>query len=259
MSERLRVVIADDERPARAFLARLLKECGDVELVGEAAGGTEAIAMIESTKPDLALLDLQMPEVDGLSVVRLIKRKLLPLFAFVTAHDAYAVRAFEANAVDFLLKPVEPARLRHTLDRVHARLAHGADPAAAAERVRLAAAQSTGGEPAYLRRIPVRLKDEIVLVAAAQLASVVADGELLHLTTAEGKRYAINYRLKDLASRLDPATFVRISRSAVVNLDMLVKVSAMPGGTYLVTLTNRQQLAVSRQRARDLREELLRL
>jgi len=259
MSAPLRVVIADDERPARAFLARLLKECGDVELVGEARGGAEAIALIESTRPDLALLDLQMPEVDGLSVVRLVKRKLLPLFAFVTAHDVYAVRAFEANAVDFLLKPVEPARLRHTLDRVHARLAHGADPGAAAARLGLAAAQATGGDAGYLRRIPVRLKDDIVLVPCAQLASVVADGELLHLTTVDGKRYSINYRLKDLAARLDPAMFVRISRSALVNLDLMAKVSAMPGGTYLVTLTNRQQLAVSRQRARDLRGELLKL
>jgi len=130
---------------------------------------------------------------------------------------------------------------------------------AAAARVGLVAAQATGGDAIYLRRIPVRLKDDIVLVPCAQLASVVADGELLHLTTAEGKRYIINYRLKDLGARLDPAMFVRISRSAVVNLDMMAKVSAMPGGTYLVTLTNRQQLAVSRQRARDLREELLKL
>jgi two-component system LytT family response regulator len=259
VTDRLRVVIADDERPARAFLARLLRECGDVDLVGEATGGAEAIALIESAKPDLALLDLQMPEVDGLAVVRLVKRKLLPLFAFVTAHDTYAVRAFEANAVDFLLKPVEPARLRRTLDRVHARLAHGTDPGAAAERVRVAGARAGDGDTSYLRRIPVRLKDDIVLVPAAQLASVVADGELLHLTTAEGRHYTINYRLKDLAARLDPATFVRISRSALVNLDMLAKVSTMPGGTYIVTLTNRQQLAVSRQRARDLRQVLLKL
>ena len=259
MSHQLRVVIADDERPARAFLSRLLRECGDVVLVGEAAGGAKAIALIESVKPDLALLDLQMPEVDGLSVVRLVKRELLPLFAFVTAHDAYAVRAFEANAVDFLLKPVEPARLRRTLDRVHARLERGADRGVAAERARLAAAQAAEGDTSYLRRIPVRVKDDIVLVPAAHLASAVAVGELLHLATADGKRYTINFRLKDLAARLDPAMFVRISRSAIVNLDMLTKVSAMPGGTYLVTLSNRQQLAVSRRRASELRVELLKL
>ncbi len=259
MSTRLRVVIADDERPARAFLARMLDACGDVELVGQAAGGAEAVSLIESTHPDLALLDLQMPEVDGLAVVRLVKSTLLPLFAFVTAHDAYAVRAFEANAVDFVLKPVEPTRLRRTLDRVHTRLARGSDPGVAAERVRLAAGQAATGHATPLRRIPVRLKDDIVLVPAAQLASIVADGELLHLTTVEGKHYSINYRLKDLAARLDPESFVRISRGALVNLDMLAKVSAMPGGTYLVTLTNKQQLSVSRQRARDLREVLLKL
>ena len=122
-----------------------------------------------------------------------------------------------------------------------------------------AAARSVRDGAEYLRRIPVRLKDDIVLVPATQLASVVADGELLHLTAIDGRRYTINYRLKDLAARLDPHTFVRISRSALVNLDMLERVSAMPGGTYLVTLRNRQQLAVSRQRARDLREQLLKL
>jgi two-component system LytT family response regulator len=142
---------------------------------------------------------------------------------------------------------------------VHARLARGADRGVAAERAGHAAVQAASGDAGYLRRIPVRQKDDIVLVPAAQLASVVADGELLHLTTIDAKRYTINYRLKDLAARLDPATFVRISRSALVNLDVLAKVSAMPGGTYLVTLTNRQQLAVSRQRARDLREQLLKL
>jgi two-component system LytT family response regulator len=129
----------------------------------------------------------------------------------------------------------------------------------AAERVRVAAAHSARDGAEYLRRIPVRLKDDIVLVPAVQLASVVADGELLHLTTHDGRRYTINYRLKDLEARLDPAAFVRISRGALVNLDMLERVSAMPGGTYLVTLRNRQQLAVSRQRARDLREQLLKL
>jgi two-component system, LytTR family, response regulator len=258
VNARLRVMIADDERPARAFLARLLRECADVELVGEAAGGAEAVALIERSAPDLALLDLQMPEVDGLAVVRLVERQYLPLFAFVTAHDAYAVRAFEMNAVDFLLKPVEPARLRQTLDRVHARLLRGADRGAAASRVR-AVASASGDEPAYLRRIPVRVREDIVLVPVVQLASVVADGELLHLTALDGRRYTINHRMKDLEARLDPSAFARISRSAIVNLDAIAKVSAMPGGSYLITLANRQQLPVSRQRSRILREQLLKL
>jgi len=116
--DKLRIVIADDERPARSFLAAILRKFDDVEIVGEAANGKDAVTLIESTRPDLALLDLQMPEVDGLGVVRLLKKNRMPLIAFVTAYDEYAVRAFEVNAVDYILKPVETARLRQTLDRV---------------------------------------------------------------------------------------------------------------------------------------------
>jgi two-component system LytT family response regulator len=200
-----------------------------------------------------------MPEVDGLSVVRLLKKQHLPLVAFVTAYDEYAVRAFELNAIDYLLKPVEPARLRETLQRAHERLERADYRAAEVERVRAAAVASAASPAEYLRRIPVRDRDDIVILAVDQIASVVAQGELLHLTTAAGQRYAINYRLKDLEARLDPARFVRLSRGALANLDLLERVSPMPGGTYVVTLKNRQQLQVSRQRAKVLREHLLRL
>ena len=116
-TDKLRVVIADDERPARSFLASILRTFGDVDLLGEAVNGMEAVTLIESKQPDLALLDLQMPEVDGLGVVRLLKKNRMPMVAFVTAYDEYAVRAFEVNAVDYILKPVEGARLRQTIDR----------------------------------------------------------------------------------------------------------------------------------------------
>ena len=108
----LRVLLADDERPARAFLSGILQHFEDVELVGEAASGAECIEMIERLTPDLVFLDLQMPEVDGLGVVRLVRRDRLPLIAFVTAYDEYAVRAFEMNAIDYLLKPIAPTNHR---------------------------------------------------------------------------------------------------------------------------------------------------
>src|ERR1700712_1140814 len=119
---KLRIVIADDERPARMFLESLLKSYEDVELLASASNGTEAVEMIEQYQPDLALLDLQMPELDGLGVVRVVRKKHMPLFAFVTAFDEYAVSAFEANAIDYLLKPIEPIRLRQTLTRAQERL-----------------------------------------------------------------------------------------------------------------------------------------
>jgi two-component system LytT family response regulator len=264
----LRVVVADDERPARAFLLAMLRGTPDVEVVGEAADGAEAVALIERTRPDLALLDLQMPEVDGLGVVRLLRRDALPLVAFVTAYDQYAVQAFELNAVDYLLKPVDAVRLRQTLVRAQERLERAdlreTEQAAGAARAVAAAAQveawqAEGGTLAPLTRIPVRRRDDVILVPVTQVLSVVADGELLQLTTASGDRHTITYRLKDLEARLAPGTFLRLSRGALVRLDAIAKVSPMPGGTYLVTLTSGAQLPVSRLRSRIVRDQLLRL
>jgi len=262
---KLRVVIADDERPARAFLANMLRSFPDVEIVGEAKSGPEAVAVIEQQRPDLALLDLQMPEVDGLGVVRLLRKELTPLVAFVTAYDEYAVRAFELNAIDYLLKPVEPARLRQTIMRAHDRLERAdvrREGPGQSARLRAAMVAYEGAPPqagGWLRRIPVRRRDDIVILHVEQIASVIADGELLHLTTDAGERYTITYRLKDLEARLDPSRFVRLSRSALVNLDLVQRVSPMTGGTYVVQLRNRQQVPVSRLRARALREQLFRL
>jgi two-component system LytT family response regulator len=257
----LRVLIADDERPARAFLASTLRALPEVEVVGEAAGGAEAVELIERLRPDLALLDLQMPEVDGLAVVRLVRRDHLPLIAFVTAYDEYAVQAFELSAIDYLLKPVEPGRLRLTLARAHDRLEAADVRTDEADRLRSAAAAYERAVPAasYLRRIPVRHRDDIVILPVEQVLAVVAHGELLHLITPTGDRHTITYRLKDLEARLDPGRFVRLSRSALVSLDAIRRVTPLPGGTYVVTLTNKQQIPVSRTRARALRDILLRL
>jgi DNA-binding LytR/AlgR family response regulator len=260
MTTRLRTIVADDERPARAFLLALLERWTDVEVVGEAETGSEAAELIERERPDLALLDLQMPEVDGLGVVRILRKDRMPLVAFVTAYDEYAVCAFELNALDYLLKPVEPARLRATLNRAHERLEQADLLPAEAERLKAAASEIHLGAPTgYLRRIPVRRRDDIVIVSVDQIAAVIANGELLQITTVAHERHTITYRLKDLEARLDPARFVRLSRGALVNVDLILKISPMPSGTFVVTLKNNMQIPVSRLRARVLRDELLRL
>ena len=260
MNESLRVMIADDERPARSFLAAMLRGFEDVTLVGEAEDGAEAIEVIERTRPDLALLDLQMPEVDGLGVVRLLKKGCMPLVAFVTAYDEYAVRAFELNAVDYLLKPVERLRLRETINRAQERLERAELRVEAAARLTAAAEDyQAATRPPILERIPVRQQDEIVILPVKEIASIVADGELLHLTTAQNESYTLSYRLKDLEARLDPALFVRLGRGTLANIEMMRRVSPMPGGTYVVTLSNGQQLNVSRLQGRILRDQLLRL
>jgi two-component system LytT family response regulator len=260
----LRVVVADDEQPSRTFLTSLLRTCEDVDVVGEAADGEEAVAVIERERPDLAFLDLQMPEVDGLGVVRLLRRDALPLVAFVTAYDHYAVQAFELNAVDYLLKPVDAVRLRRTLARAREQLerAERTSDVAREEAMRIAAAASAVAAAAGLppfRQIPVRRRTDVVLVPVEQIVSVVADGELLHLTTAANERHTITYRLKDLEARLAPHTFVRLSRGALARIGAIQRVRARTGGLYVATLSNGQQLPISRIRSRVVRDSLLKL
>jgi two-component system LytT family response regulator len=260
VNSRLRVVIADDERPARSFLAALLRSFEDVVIVAEAASGREAVAAIEREHPDLALLDLQMPELDGIGVVRMLKKADMPLVAFVTAYDEYAVRAFEVNAVDYLLKPVEKTRLRDAINRAQERVEHAEIVAEQTARLGDAiTAYESSARPPYLERIPIRRRDEIVIVQTAQIASIVAEGELLYLTTAKNERHTMTYRLKDLESRLDPARFVRLGRGTLANIDLIVKVNVMPGGTHVAQLSNGQKLQISRLQSRAIRERFLKL
>jgi two-component system LytT family response regulator len=257
---KLRVIIADDERPARRFLKTVLDGFEDVETIGEAENGAEAIEIIKETKPDLALLDLQMPEVSGLEVVKLLHKSQLPLVAFVTAYDEFAVRAFELNAVDYLLKPVEKARLRETLNRARVRLEQTDFQAKESANLKAAAEIYEKISPAeFLERIPIRLKDEILLLPVSEIVSIVADGELLRLTSLSNRKYTINFRLRELESRLEANKFIRLSRGALVNLEMIRKISPMPGGTYFVTLANGQEISSSRLQSKILREKLLKL
>lgn len=257
---KLRVIVADDERPAREFLKAVLREFEQVEIVGEAENGADAVDLIKSLKPDLAFLDLKMPELSGLDAVKLLRRSQMPLVAFVTAHDEFAVQAFELNAIDYLLKPVERSRLGETLARAAERLEQDDWRAIETEKLRnTAKAFGDAAKSKMLERIPVRKKEEIYLIPVDEVASIIADGELLHLTTGKNQKYAINFRLKDLELRLDEKKFVRLSRGALANLSMISRISPMPGGTYLVVLTNGQEINSSRLQSKILRAKLLKL
>ena len=266
MTMTLRVIVADDERPARQFLVTMLRSFEDVDIVGEAKSGKETMRLIEQTQPDLAFLDLQMPEMDGLSIVRSLRHGRIPLVAFVSAFDEYAVSAFEIEALDYLLKPVDRNRLRATIDRARERL----ERASLAEQEPLDSAQGRRDRPSapadrespvpagqYIDRFPIRKQDDIYLLPVHHIASVVSEGELMHVTTIAKERYTMNYRLKMLEAKLDPRRFLRVGRGALVNVETIRKITPMPGGSYLVTLTNTQQLRVSRSQSRVLRGHLL--
>lgn len=257
-SSPLRVVIADDERPARRFLAGLLKQCPSVQLVGEAATGQDAVTLIEEQRPHLALLDLQMPELGGLDVVRRLSPDALPLIAFVTAFEDFAIEAFELNAIDYLLKPVEVERLQATIDRARGRLDRP-EPAQQRAEALVSVATALSNRRMYLERIPVRRRNEVIILPVRQIVSIVSEGELLHITTSTKERYTITYRLHLLEQRLDPRRFLRLSRGTLANVDAIAKVSPMPGGTYVATLANGQELQVSRIQSRVLRDTLLKL
>jgi two-component system LytT family response regulator len=257
MVKLLRVAVVDDERPARRYLINQLKTMADVEMVGEAANGRDAVELIEQQKPDLCLLDINMPEMNGLDVARLVKAGAAPLVVFVTAYDEYAIQAFEVSAIGYLLKPVEREQLVATIERARTFAA-----APLAERTRGLAAVSAVGTVArrsYLERIPVRRRDDTVILPVRDIVSIVADGELLDLTTVSNERYTICHRLHALEARLDPRRFVRLGRGTLVAVDRVQKFSAMPGGTYQVQLTNGQVLVASRIQSRALRDSFLRL
>jgi two-component system LytT family response regulator len=164
------------------------------------------------------------------------------------------------NAVDYLLKPVSGVRLSDALARAHERLERADAREAETERITQAVASyEVQARLPFLERIPVRRREVVTLLPVRQIASIVAERELLHLTTARNDRHTITYRLKDLEARLDPAKFVRLGRGAIVAVDMIAEIHLMPGGGYAVSLTNGQELPVSRIQSRTVRERLLQM
>ena len=255
---KLRVLIADDERPAREFLKSLLGNFDDVEIVGAAENGADALETIKEKKPDLALLDLQMPECSGIEVVRQLRKSQMPLVAFVTAFDEYAVEAFEVGAVDYLLKPVEKQRLAETIERAHEQLERTDWRERETEKIReTVKVYDAAARPKLLEQLPVKNRDEILLVPVREIVSIVADGELLYITTVKNQKYIINFRLKDLESRLSEKLFIRLSRGSIVNLKLIEKIVPQTGGTFLIRMRDGQQITSSRLQSRILRERLL--
>jgi two-component system LytT family response regulator len=158
-----------------------------------------------------------------------------------------------------LLKPVEKARLRETINRAHERLEQKDFQEIESRNVKNAVEIYEESKNEFIERIPVKLKDEIIFVNVSEIASIVADGELLHITNIRNQKYVINFRLKDIEAKLSPSKFIRLSRGALANIEMFEKISPMPGGTYQITMKNGQEISTSRLQSRVLRERLLKL
>lgn len=248
----LRVLIADDEPPARRKLASHLREEPDVEVVGEAADGFEAVAKVASLAPDLLFLDVQMPGLGGLEVVEAVGPAVMPPVVFVTAFDEYAVRAFELEAIDYLLKPYDAERLRRTMDRVRRRLHER--PAAAPALERLVAALRPRGR--HLERFVVRQEEKVLLVPARTVIRLEAEGNYVKLHTLQGS-HLVRDTLARLEERLDPRRFARVHRSEIVAVDAVRELLPWSHGDFIAVLANGTQVRVSRRyQARLLGEDV---
>lgn len=249
----LRVLIVDDEPLARARARRLLGQVGGAVVVGEAGSTAEARRLIADRRPDLLLLDVQMPGEDGFALLASLDRR--PAVVFVTAFDHYAVRAFEENAADYLLKPFRRERLAAALERVRRDLAR---PEELSRRLEELLAGLTGAPAAApLDRFTVRLGQRQLILRADEVLWFGAEEKLVFAATASGRHY-VNFTLDELERRLDPRCFARVHRGAIANLDHAAALRPAFAGTWRLQLKDaaRTELPVSRARARALKGRL---
>ncbi len=254
MTVRLRVYVVDDEPGALKQVVQSLKSTGRVEVVGTATTGETALAEVPARDVDALFLDIHMPGMTGFELLERLRTRALVVF--VTAHDEHALRAFEAAAIDYLLKPVKRERLERTLDRLES---HRGDPGASVQAVLEKLARHYPHTPAYAERISLDLgQQRTQLVEVAKISHFLAQGRGTLAVTASGS-HLVDRALGELEERLDPRQFVRIHRSAIVNLAWVAEVQPELGGRLIVKLKDgpRTELQVARDRARAFKERMV--
>ena len=258
----LRVLVVDDEPLGRQRVAGLLRKERGVEIVGLIGDGPSAVTAIRSLAPDLVFLDVQMPGMTGLEVVRAIGPGAMPTTVFVTAYDRHAVEAFDLAAIDYLVKPFDDERFEEAFRRARrvVRLEQGS-------RLRdmlLAVLQETDGRAApptaaakgrYLERIPVESRGKVRFIPVSDIDYILASGPYAELVVGD-RKHLIREAMQTLEDQLDPARFYRVHRSAIVQLDRVDALLKAPGGDYDVQLRNGAKLRVARSRREELERRL---
>jgi len=249
----LTVLVVDDEPIARQAITRLVREDPAIALVGECGDGLSAVQAIRTHSPDMVFLDIQMPAMDGLNVVDTIGATRMPATVFVTAFENYAVRAFEANAVDYLVKPFSRTRFAQTLQRVKTRLLApgGSAPGSEAIQQVLDALRRREG---YLDRVPIRTRDHVTFVDVDDIVWIKANGNAVEIHLMDGT-HELRETMTTLADRLDPRHFARVHRSAIINVRRVQAIHPWFNGHHVVTMDTGQKLRMSRYQ----REAFLRL
>ncbi len=241
----MRVVVADDETLARRKLRQFLEKHDDIDCVGEATDGAEAVQLVNELRPDVLFLDIRMPGVSGLEVVERVREA--PHVVFTTAYDKYAVTAFELQALDYLLKPFGEERFEKTLLRVRHILREGGQPDFSTR------AQEAIGESKTLTRFFVRKRGQIVPINVRDVQLLVAGDEYVTLHVG-GEKFLVSTRLRILAERLDPDRFIQVHRSYIVNLDYVRAMTPYDGARLQIELMNGNSVVASRTRSKELRK-----
>ncbi|MBI3417745.1 MAG: response regulator transcription factor [Verrucomicrobia bacterium] len=250
---KVRTLIVDDEPLARGRLSQLLKKESDIELIGECANGREALAAIKKDSPDLVFLDVQMPDLDGFAVVEGMRGEKLPAIIFVTAHDKFALKAFEVHAVDYLLKPFDRERFQTALRRALDRLKQKQATDLSTQLSALLA--DVKPEAKFVDRIPVKTAGRVVFVKVDDLDWIEgADNYVsLHVGSAS---HLVRETMTSFSARLSPEKFARISRSAIVNIERIKELQPLFHGEYVVLLRDGTKLTLSRN-YRDKLDQIL--
>lgn len=245
--QKIKALIVDDERPARENLKRMLANNPRVELIGEARNGEEAVEKIENDKPDLVLLDIQMPDLNGFEVIELIQS--CPLIIFITAYDEYAIKAFEINALDYLLKPFSKERLIEAIDRAWKDLSGKSNFSAKIDTL----LSTLVKEEKYLQHLTVKKKGKILVIRISEIDYIKAKEGLVYIYTKDDK-YITNYTLDGLENQLDPKSFFRCHRSSIINLEKIKEIIPWFGGKYKIVLSADREIELTRNRVKELKK-----
>jgi DNA-binding LytR/AlgR family response regulator len=245
----MRILIADDEPIARQVLREHVESMAGLEVVGEAATGPETLQCILDLQPDLVLLDLQMPQLDGLATARFLRGSRTPAVIFVTAYERHALEAFEVGAVDYVLKPVRRERLEQAIEKARKQApVHDGHSA-------VSSPLAAGG----LRKIVGRRGADMYLLDPSEIVAFQAEGELVHIVTASdakaGQRYLSDHCLKTLEEKLEQPRFRRVHRSTIINTDHIRKISPLSSKRWLLRMSNGFEAVVSKRLAGSIREQ----
>jgi two-component system LytT family response regulator len=240
---KIRALIVDDEPLARERVRTVLREEADFEVVGECGDGPAAVRAITQLAPEVVFLDIQMPGQDGFAVLREVPRARLPVVIFVTAYDRHALKAFEAHALDYLLKPFKPARFQQAVERARELIRQR--QAGAASQSLLALLGQTPPQPAYLSRIAVKTGERTRFLKVEQIDYAEAAGNYVVLHAGR-ENHVVRETLGALEARLDPKKFVRVSRAALVNVEQIKELQPLFKGEHVVVLHNGKHLPLTR-------------